>query len=136
MGKIYLEVVTPESMVVSREVDSVVAPGTLGQFGILKNHIPFLTGIVTGEMRFMADGQEECVSVASGFAEVSRNRMSVLVDSAELACDIDLERARKALERARARLEAKKGKEDVDYLRAEAALKRALTRIRVAEKSI
>ena len=70
-----------------------------------------------------------------GFAEVSENKVSILVDSAEKAGDIDIQRAEKALERAKSRLEKIKGTEDVDFTRAELALKRAISRIKVAQKS-
>jgi F-type H+-transporting ATPase subunit epsilon len=136
MGELYLEVVTPDKVVVSRKVDIVVAPGTEGEFGILEGHVPFLSGLIPGEFRFTADGQTERYAVMSGFAEVSNDKVSVLVDAAESAREIDLERASQALERARERLEKERGAEDVDFLRAEGALRRALTRIKVAEKTV
>jgi len=135
MAVLYLEVVTPEKVLVSREVDMVVAPGTEGEFGILPGHIPFLSGIIPGELRFEAEGKKEFMAVTEGFSEVSDNRVSVLVDAAEKATDIDVERARNALERARERLARERGAEDVDFLRAEAALKKALVRLKVAEKA-
>ena len=85
-------------------------------------------------MRYVAEGEEECLAVSSGFAEVSENKVSVLVDSAELACDIDVERARRALERAKERIKKEKGHKDLDFLRVESALKRALIRLKVAKK--
>ncbi len=134
MGRLFLEVVTPEKITVSQEVDIVVAPGSLGEFGVLPGHVPFLTGIIGGELRFTAGGRTEHLAVTTGFAEVSDDRVSVLVDAAEVASDIDVARAQRAIERARERLEKSRGKEEVDTLRAEAALKRALMRIKVAEK--
>jgi F-type H+-transporting ATPase subunit epsilon len=134
MAVLQLEVVTPEKVLVSREVDTVVAPGTEGEFGILPGHIPFLSGILPGELRYEAEGKREFLAVTEGFSEVSDDRVSVLVDSAERATDIDLERAQNALERARERLARERGADDVDFLRAEAALRRALIRIKVAEK--
>ena len=134
MGKLHLEVVTPEKVMVSQEVDIVVASGSLGEFGVLEGHVPFLTGIDPGELRFTSGNTTERFFVTIGFAEVSNNKVSVLVDAAERAADIDLERARLALERAKERLAMDRGKEDIDFLRAEVALKRAIARIRVAEK--
>jgi F-type H+-transporting ATPase subunit epsilon len=134
MGKLHLEVVTPEKVTVSEEVEIVVAPGTLGEFGILVGHVPFLSGILPGEIRYTSHGQTKHLAVASGFAEVSDNKVSVLVDAAEKADDIDLERARQAMERARERLSKARGTEDTDFLRAELSLKRAIARIKVAEK--
>jgi F-type H+-transporting ATPase subunit epsilon len=135
MGELYLEVITPEKVVVSQEADSVVAPGTLGEFGVLPEHVAFLSGIVPGELRYSLDGKTESLAVTTGFSEVFNNRVSVLVDAAEIGHEIDVERARRALERAKERLEKDRGAEDIDFLRAEAALKRAITRIKVAESA-
>jgi len=135
MGKLLLEVVTPDKVVVSREADMVVAPGTEGEFGILPGHTHFLSGIVPGELRFTSGSEAECLAVTTGFAEVSDDKVSVIVDAAEMACDINLERARSAVERARERLDRAKDN-DVDFLRAEAALKRAIARLKVAEKAV
>lgn len=136
MGKLHLEVVTPQKVMVSQEVEIVVAPGSLGEFGILEGHVPFLSGIVPGELRYSVGGQAERFVVTTGFAEVSNNRVSVLVDAAEKAAEIDVERARKAMERAKERLARERSAGDIDFLRAEAALKRALVRLRVAEKKM
>lgn len=133
-GKLHLEVVTPEKILVSQDVDSVVAPGSEGEFGILPEHINFLSGIVPGELRYSYDNKKEYVVVSTGFAEVSNNRVSVLVDSAEKAGDIDVERAQSSLERARERLAKDRDNLDIDFVRAEYALKRAINRIKTAEK--
>jgi F-type H+-transporting ATPase subunit epsilon len=87
-----------------------------------------------GELRYTSNGKAEHFAVAEGFLEVSNDKISVLVDAAENAENIDVERARKALERARERLAKERGSEDVDFIRAEAALKRAISRLKVAEK--
>ncbi|MFO7984398.1 MAG: F0F1 ATP synthase subunit epsilon [Desulfatiglandaceae bacterium] len=136
MGKLQLEVVTPEKVMVSQEVDIVVAPGSMGEFGILAGHIPFLSGLNPGEMRYSTGSETERFAVAGGFVEVSENRVSVLVDAAEKAAEIDLARAREAKQRAEERLARERAAGDVDYLRAEAALKRAIARIRVGEKQM
>jgi F-type H+-transporting ATPase subunit epsilon len=136
MGKLHLEVVTPEKVMVSQEVEIVVASGSMGEFGVLEGHVPFLTGIDPGELRYSSGSKTERLFVTTGFAEVSENKVSVLVDAAETAAEIDLERARKALERANERLAMDRGKEDLDFLRAEIALKRAIARIRVSEKKM
>lgn len=136
MGKLFLEVVTPEGVVVSQETDMVVAPGTEGEFGVLPGHVLFLSGIIPGEMRFNSGAETISLTVTTGFAEVSDDKVSILVDAAEKGTEVDIERARQAVERARERLAKGKGVEDVDYARAEAALKRAIARIKVAEKFI
>ncbi|RLB86183.1 MAG: F0F1 ATP synthase subunit epsilon [Deltaproteobacteria bacterium] len=134
MGNVYLEVVTPERVVVSQQVEIVVAPGSLGEFGVLEGHVPFLTGILPGELRYTANGKTEYLAVTTGFAEVSDNKVSILVDAAEKAQEIDVERARQAMQRARERLSKERGTPDIDFQRAEAALRRAIARIKVAEK--
>ena len=133
MGELYLEVITPEEVVVSQEADLVVAPGTLGEFGVLPEHMAFLSGIVPGELRFSLDGKTETLAVTTGFSEVFENRISVLVDAAERVREIDVERARRAMERAKERLAKDRKTEDIDFLRAEAALRRAVVRLKVAE---
>jgi F-type H+-transporting ATPase subunit epsilon len=134
MGKLHLVVVTPEKVMVSKDVDIVVAPGSEGEFGILEGHISFLSGIVPGELRFTESDSTDYFSVTTGFAEVSNDKVSVLVDAAEKSGDIDLVRAKSSLERANERLAKPRDSQDVDFLRAETALKRAITRIKVAEK--
>ena len=136
MGRLFLEIVTPEKIVVSQEVDSVVAPGTDGEFGVLPGHIHFLTGIVPGELRYNTGAGKESMAVTTGFAEVSNDKVSILVDAAEKVSEIDAERARQAMERARERLGKDRRTEDIDNLRAEASLIRAIMRIRVVEKAI
>jgi F-type H+-transporting ATPase subunit epsilon len=134
MGKLHLEVITPEKVVVSRDVDIVVAPGSQGEFGVLEGHVPFLSGIVPGELRFTSEDKTEYFAVTTGFAEVSNDNVSVLVDAAERAEEIDVERAKQAMERAKERLAKDRSTEEIDFLRAEAALKRSIVRIKVAEK--
>ncbi len=133
MAKLHLEIVTPAKITVSQDVDMVVAPGSLGEFGILEGHVPFLSGLVPGELRYTVDDKPEYVSVTSGFAEVSDDNVSILVDAAEVAQEIDEARAKKAMERANERLDDRSA-EDIDFIRAEAALKRAMIRLKVIEK--
>ena len=136
MGNLHLELVTPEKVMISQEADSVVAPGSMGEFGVLPGHVPFLSSLVPGELRYTHQGKTEAFVIMSGFAEISNDKVSILVDAAERGHEIDVERARSALKRARERLARERGAEDVDFLRAEAALKRAIARIKVAEKLI
>jgi F-type H+-transporting ATPase subunit epsilon len=133
--KIQLDVVTPERMVVSQKVDMVVAPGVEGEFGVLVGHIPFLSTLQSGEMRFTVDGKVTRMVVTGGFAEVQPDKVTVLADAAELAREIDVDRAKRARERAEDRLKRTKG-EELDHARAEAALRRAITRIKVAQKGL
>lgn len=136
MDKLYLEVVTPDRVVVSQEAKTVVAPGTEGEFGILPGHVLFLSGIIPGELRYTTDSDTVSLAVSHGFAEVSDDKVSILVDAAERAPEIDKERATMSMERAKKRLDEAKTNVDIDFLRAEAALQRALVRLKVAQKSI
>ncbi len=134
MGKLNLEVVTPGGIIAEVEADMVVAPGTEGEFGVLPGHINFLSGIVPGELRYTDGEKTEHMAISSGFAEVSHDKVSVLVDSAEIAREIDVERARSAMDRAKERLAKKRDTDEIDFARAEAALQRAISRVKVAEK--
>lgn len=135
-GNIRLEVVTPEKVVVDEETAMVIAPGSLGEFGVLIGHTPFLTTLKLGTIRYKdTSGTDQCIFVSGGFAEALPNKVTVLAESAEKECDIDIERAKSALERARSRLEGKVEK-DVDFIRARAALERALHRLRLAQAQI
>ena len=130
---ILLEVVTPEKIVISEDVRIVAAPGSLGEFGVLSGHTPFLTTLKTGMIRFTdAGGKEHYVFVSGGFAEALPDKVTVLAESAERKRDIDLDRAKAALERAEKRLAEDRSREDIDFVRAKAALERAAVRIRLA----
>lgn len=129
---IKLEIVTPEKYVVDEEVEIAVAPGVLGEFGVLIGHTPFLTTLKTGTVRYTdANGKERFVFVSGGFAEALPDKVTVLAESAERRSDIDVARANAAQERAQDRL-AREKDEDVDFVRAKAALERAINRIRLA----
>lgn len=129
---IRLEIVTPEKEVVKEDVQIVVAPGSEGEFGVLIGHTPFLTTLKLGNIRYRdASGVERVIFVSGGFAEALPKKVTVLAESAERRRDIDVERAKSALDRAQKRLDAKR--EDIDFIRAKAALERALHRLRVAE---
>ena len=130
---IKLEVVTPEMAVVNEDVQMVVAPGTLGEFGVLAGHTTFLTTLKVGIIRYSdTNGKERYVFVSGGFAEALPDKVTILAESAERRKNIDPERAQAALNRAQQRLQDEKAKEQVDFVRAKAALERALTRLSLA----
>ena len=132
--KIKLEVVTPKGAVVSDDVDIVTAPGFAGEFGILANHAPFLSTIKVGALRYKKDSTENELMISGGFCEVSNNKITFLVESAERGTEIDIDRALRAKERAEKRIaEAQRHQQEIDRVRAEAALQRAVSRLRVAE---
>ena len=132
-GNIRLEIVTPESVVVNEDVQIVMAPGSLGEFGILENHTPFMTTLNIGTVHFKdVNGQERFVFVNGGFAEALPDRVTILAESAERRQSIDIERARSAMERAEKRL-AQKEDDTIDFTRAKAALEKAICRIKIAQ---
>lgn len=132
-GNIKLEVVTPDKAVVSEDVQIVMAPGSLGEFGVLTGHTPFLTTLKTGIIRYTdAQGSERYVFVNGGFAEALPDKVTVLAESAEKSSELDLERAKAALERAEKRLAEDRSREKIDFNRARASLERATVRIRLA----
>ncbi|ADW18787.1 ATP synthase F1 subcomplex epsilon subunit [Desulfobulbus propionicus DSM 2032] len=134
MAQIQLEVVTPNGAVVSEEVDIVTAPGVGGEFGVLANHAPFLSTIKTGTLSFKKDRVTKYLMVTGGFTEVSNNKITFLVESAEFGNEIDVDRALRAKERAEKRLtQTQQATEKINRVRAEAALQRAMARLRTAE---
>ncbi len=127
-----LSIVTPEKIFYEGEVASLIVPGSEGYLGTLTDHAPLITAIIPGRVNIRdAEGQELAMAVSDGFFEISSNKATLLVDSVEFASDIDLERAQKALKRARKRLTDAGG--SVEVRRAQKALERAKNRVRVAE---
>jgi F-type H+-transporting ATPase subunit epsilon len=131
--KIQLRIVTPTRLLLDEEVDEVTAPGALGEFGVLPNHITFLTLLVPGEMSYKQRMTRHYLSVSDGYAEVLNNVMTVLTSAAEFAAEIDTGRAQHAKERAERRI-AELNPEDREFKIAETALQRALARLQVASR--
>ena len=130
---IRLEVVTPEKEVVNDLAQIVMAPGSMGEFGVLSGHTPFMTSLKTGAIHYRdKNGKDRFVFVSGGFAEALPDKVTVLAESAERMEDIDVDRAKAAADRAEQRLSADRAKEKIDTARAKAALERALMRIRIA----
>ncbi len=126
--ELFLEVVTPQSAIVSEEAQIVVAPGSEGEFGALKGHTTFLTSLKVGTLRYKdANGKERYLFINGGFAEVLPDKVTILAESAERRQHIDVQRATDAKVRAEKRIAAKAA--DTDFVRAEAALRRAVHRL-------
>jgi F-type H+-transporting ATPase subunit epsilon len=127
-----LEILTLQKSFLRDEVRFVIAPGQEGVFEILANHAPFVFALKPGPLRMrMPAGQDQYVAVGAGFLVVQKDRTTVLARSAERPEEIDVDRARRAKERAEQRLQ--QAREDIDMARAQAALQRALARLTVAE---
>ena len=125
-----LEVVTPERVAYSGQVASLQAPGSEGSFGVLAGHVPLLTSLQIGRLRFVEeDGNEVQMAISGGFVEVGHEQVAVLAETAERVEEIDVARAEAARQRAEERL-ARAREERVDVARAQAALARAINRLR------
>ena len=128
-----VEIVTAEQLVYSQEgVDEVVAPGADGEFAILPQHAAFITTLAPGEVRIIKGDTEEAMAITGGFFEVRNDRIVVLADAAERAEEIDVARAEAA--RQRAEEELRDRVEVADLVQVEASLRRAMARLKVAER--
>jgi F-type H+-transporting ATPase subunit epsilon len=132
--KLKVELVTPYKKVLTEEVDEITATGALGEFGILPGHAPFLTSLKIGELSYKKEGVISHLALNWGYFEVESDKVTVLVETAEKADEIDLERAKAALGRAEEALKTLTP-EDKNFRVYEAALERALIRVQVAGKS-
>ncbi|HXE90816.1 MAG TPA: F0F1 ATP synthase subunit epsilon [Terriglobales bacterium] len=127
-----LEIVTPDRQVVDDRAEEMQIPGRNGYLGILPGHAPLITELEVGEISYRHGQKTRYLAVAWGFAEVLPDRVIILAETAERAEEIDVERARRAVEKAEQHL--RRTDPDVDFRRAEVALKRALIRLQVAGK--
>ena len=132
MATFELEIVTPEKTLYSGTVENLRAPGIDGGFGVLSGHHPMVSALGIGALRFKEDGgSERLAAVGGGFAEVLRDRVTVLAETAELADTIDASRATAARDRAKDRLKSRRDAE-VDAERAEVSLARAINRLKIS----
>ncbi len=131
-NKIKLEIVTAEAPVYSDSVDMVIAPGTMGEVGILPQHAPLLTTLKVGEIRVKKDGDEYAMFVEGGFMEVLPDSVTILANTCERAEDIDEAKAQEAKARAEELMKNRGTKKD--FIEAEQELHRSLLRLRVAGK--
>jgi F-type H+-transporting ATPase subunit epsilon len=129
-----VEVVAVDHKVFLGQAVSLVAPAVDGYVGVLRGHAPLVAALATGILTITPAEKRPVIEVAvsGGFMDVTPDRVTILADTAELAEEIDLERARQARVRAEQRLLA--GASDIDITRAQAALLRAINRIRAAEQ--
>jgi F-type H+-transporting ATPase subunit epsilon len=128
-----LEIVTPERLVLSEEVDAVTCPGIEGELGVLPHHAPLVSTLGIGELRIRKGGQEEYFAIVGGFLQVRPDKVVVMAETADMASEIDLQKAEEARREAERALE-EGFHEPADLARARAALQQALLRIQVAER--
>ncbi|GDX39972.1 ATP synthase epsilon chain [Armatimonadota bacterium] len=131
MAKTFLlELVTPERMLFHDAVEAVRAPGVQGSFGVLAGHAPLLTELEAGLIKLsLVTGEEAYIAASGGFLQVTKDKVIILADTAELSEEINVERARKAMEHARQQLAVP----GIDAEAVRKALERAMNRVRVAE---
>ncbi|MDH4154671.1 MAG: F0F1 ATP synthase subunit epsilon [Nitrospira sp.] len=132
-GKILLEVVTPEKLLLSQQVDEVIAPGSEGEFGVLPGHCHFLSTLKIGELRYRVDQETHSMAVLWGFAEVTPTKVTIMAEVAEKAEDIDVERATAKVAEAERRLQA--GGLPSEVKEAQVSLEKARLRKKIAERA-
>ena len=133
MPDLNIEIITPYKVTFSGGAKSITIPGTLGSFQVLFNHAPIISTFETGLVKVNIDGNNTLFfATGGGTVEVNKNKVLVLADSLEEVVSIDIERAGRAMERSKKRIEERLPDTDLD--RAQAALKRALNRIQIVEK--
>lgn len=130
--KLHLKITTHEKVVFDSDVDEIYAKGTQGEFGILPNHIPFMSALDIGVTKVIINGKPEIFSVMGGVFQLKDNQASILTQTAENAAQIDVRRAEEAKKRAEERLTS--APDDMDVKRAEVALARAMTRLKASSK--
>ena len=130
---LHLEIVTPERLAYEDDVDMVLVPGAEGELGILPHHTPLVSLLGVGELRIRKGGEEESFAIAGGFLQVRPDKVVVMAETADMASEIDLERAQEARREAERALESGYV-EGADLTAARAQLQAALMRIRVAER--
>ena len=126
----HVEIRTPEQLIYEGDVTSIRAPGVEGNFEILAGHLPFLTALDIGEIRVRESETPQLMAISGGVFEVLRTGVTALVETAEWASEIDVERAENARDRAQSQLAA--NAPDLNRPRAEASLARARNRLKVA----
>ena len=131
MATVKLDIVTPERVAYSEEIDMLVATAIDGDIGILPGHTPLVTGLIPNVLKVHEGDREIHISVSEGFMEVKPEEINVVVRTAEFPEEIDVDRAKRAKERAEERLEKESGR--ISDARARSSLERALARINAAQ---
>jgi F-type H+-transporting ATPase subunit epsilon len=131
--ELMLEIVTPEKMAFSGKVEDVTIPGAEGEFGVLRGHAALLSAVDIGELNFTKEGKKTYYALNTGYSEVTGDKVTILVETAERSDLIDKERAKRAKDNAEGKI-AKMSKDDLEFETMRLALARAITRINVAEK--
>jgi F-type H+-transporting ATPase subunit epsilon len=128
-------IVTPERVVFEEDIDQVTMMTRDGEITVLPNHVPLITILQPGELRYKKNGEEHHLAVSGGFAEVNAdNALSLLADTAERADEIDLARAEVARAKAEKLMQEARNKEDVDFVALQSRMEKELNRLKVGNK--
>jgi len=128
------EIVSQDRMVFQGDADIVILPGALGEMGILEGHAPLLSSLKLGVIRVKQGGDEDIFTVTGGFVEVQPEIVTVMADAAENVEEIDVDRAKKAMERAEKLLDEYSETDTENYMRIQAALRRSDLRLKTVEQ--
>lgn len=130
-----LEIVTPEKIIYTGDIDELIVRTTEGEIGILPNHMNLFTKVVPGEVTIKIGGRAQFLAITGGFLEVKENKVSILADYAVQAEDIKVEKALEAQKRAEEILKKKEeGISEEDFATAQADLRRALLELHVSKR--
>jgi F-type H+-transporting ATPase subunit epsilon len=128
-----LEIVTPEGVTYSEDVEMVTLPASEGEMGIYPNHVALMTQVAAGEVSARRNGRDEFLAVGEGFVEITGERVAILTDMAIKAENIDEAKAEEARKRAEARLSEKLGDEETAMV--SAALAHSLAQLKVKRRT-
>ena len=132
--QIHLQIVTPRKIVFEGEVEKLTAPGVMGPFQVLYNHAPIVAALTSGLLHLTTlDGKTDHFALSGGILELHNNKVSILADAVEGKTEIDVDRARRSLERAQERM---KDRRNIDVTRAESSMARAQARLKIAGAEI
>lgn len=132
MPKLQLEIITPQRVVLSEEVDSVTIPAMEGEVTILPEHIPLFTRVIPGEIMYKEGKSEHFMAVQEGFLEVASDKVNIITNYAVRSEEIEVAKVEAAKKRAEQQLQEKKG--EVDFAVAEAELRKSILELKVARR--
>ena len=129
---IHFKIITPEKIVYEDDVDAIYAQGTAGSFGVLPNHVPFMSSLAVDTAKVEKNAETKVFSIIGGAFQFKNNEAIILTEVAECGSDIDTARAQLAKERAEAKIATAETQRDIKI--ANAALARAMARLKAASK--
>lgn len=127
-------ILTPTGIVFENDASMVVAPSIDGEIGVLPLHTSYICSLKVGSLRVKSGDNEQLFAISNGYMEVDQDKVSVIVDTAEAAHKIDIERAKTAMHKAEQKLAETQRTNDTEYGLIQADLERALNRINVGNK--